>query len=132
LAKINGMLATLTAHGLTKELWDTEASWGMSTDYPDPYLQAAMVGKLYLVQAPKVSRFYWYGYEYVPWGTLVGTPAAIAYQEVQKWMTGASLFRCYLSIDWRLVGRPRREDGGLGCDPNHLQGARWLTPSTAT
>lgn len=94
--KIKTMLETMSAHSVRQELWDTEASWGMEQDYPDPYLQAALLAKLYLLHSPKVARFYWYGWEYAPWGTLWDATngehaGAVAYREVYNWMQGKAI-----------------------------------------
>ena len=64
----------------------------------DPNLQAAFAAKhLLLARGLGISRFYWYGFDYVPWGTLFDKTnmtllkPGIAYREVQKWLLGATM-----------------------------------------
>jgi hypothetical protein len=103
---INTLIVTyksvMRANGVSgKPLWDTEASWTTGwTQYPtDGESQAAFLAKYYLLQwSGGVSRFYWYVYDGGIWGGLetgwefgTPTPAATAYAEVAKCMTGAGL-----------------------------------------
>jgi polysaccharide biosynthesis protein PslG len=78
----------------SKPVWDTEAGW-LSTS--DPNLQSAFLAKYYLLHwSSGVSRFYWYAYDEPQWGTLWdGTnglrKTGVAYEEIRKWMTGATM-----------------------------------------
>ena len=81
----------------SKPLWISEGGWSKQANLPDPDLQAAFAAKhLLLARGLGVQRFYWYGYDFVPWGTLFDRPTktllkpGIAYREVQKWMLGAT------------------------------------------
>jgi polysaccharide biosynthesis protein PslG len=81
----------------SKPVWDTEAGWGMTSGLPDPDLQAAFLAKFYILHwSAGVERFYWYAYDNDVWGTLWDGKnglhkAGIAYQEVHKWLTGATM-----------------------------------------
>jgi uncharacterized protein (TIGR03437 family) len=90
------LLQVRTAQGLAnKPVWDTEGSWGLSTDLPDPDLEASFVARYYLLQASSVQRFYWYAYDY-PTGmlfdptTMTLLEPGIAYGQVYNWMVGAT------------------------------------------
>lgn len=101
----------------SKPLWDTEASWGDSTinGFTDQQKQAAYVAKAYLLRwSSGVKRFYWYAWDTASWGTLCTvfnpstnsctnpyTPQAIAYNEIYKWMVGATLTApCSMAADY--------------------------------
>lgn len=76
----------------SKPLWNTESDWGNTKG---PENQAAYLVKYYLMQwAQGLNRFYWYAYDNPRFGTLYSkrtlTPAGIAYQQVSKWMIGAT------------------------------------------
>jgi hypothetical protein len=77
----------------SKPLWNTESDWGGTTKGPEK--QAAYLTKYYLMQWTQgVSRFYWYAFDNPSFGTLYAnrslTPAGVAYQQVSKWMIGAT------------------------------------------
>lgn len=81
----------------SKPLWITEGGWSTQTILPDPDLQAAFAAKhLLLARGLGIARYYWYGYDFAPWGTLFDKASktllkpGIAYREVQKWMSGAT------------------------------------------
>ena len=90
------MQAVTARYGLSsKPLWDTEGGWGTASLSEDQ--QAAFLARYYLLQwSAKVSRFYWYAWDDPEWGTLWDAkagphPAALAYQQVYKWMVGATM-----------------------------------------
>ena len=82
-----------------KELWVTEGGWAKDERLPDPNLQAGFVAKDYLLLwSSGIARFYWYGWDYNPWGTL-WDPAngihksGVAYTTVEKWLVGSHMPR---------------------------------------
>jgi uncharacterized protein (TIGR03437 family) len=92
-ANLAGVRST---QGLTsKPMWDTEGSWGLTTNLPDPDLEASFVARYYLMQATLVQRFYWYAYDY-PSGTLFNSTTltllepGFAYAQVYNWMVGTA------------------------------------------
>jgi len=93
---LDDLLSVLSAQNATnKPLWDTEASWALTTNLEDPDLQASFVARYYLLQDTVVQRFYWYAYDY-PSGTLWDATTqtllepGIAYGQVYYWMVGAT------------------------------------------
>lgn len=89
---INGLAA--------KDLWDTEGSWGRSSDLTDETMRIAWVAKAHLVEWSKgVSPHIWYAYDGDGWGDLWSSTdgllrEGVAYGEVYKWMQGAKLMGC--------------------------------------
>ena len=81
----------------SKPMWDTEGGWGQTSQLSNPDLQAAFLAKSYLLRWSRgVSRFYWYSYDNDQWGTLWSRTkglnrAGIAYKEITRWMTGATM-----------------------------------------
>jgi hypothetical protein len=83
-------------YGLSsKPFWATEGSWGTNTLSSDNQIGA--VARFYMLQwSAGVSRFYWYAWDGDSWGPLWDPatgphPAATAYQQVYKWMVGATM-----------------------------------------
>jgi hypothetical protein len=80
-------------------LFCTEGGWGTVTTegFTDPDLQAAFLARYYLLQnSTDVARVYWYAWDNPSnngslWAPSGPTPAATAYAEVYKWITGATL-----------------------------------------
>jgi uncharacterized protein (TIGR03437 family) len=92
---VHDWLSLLSSQALSSlPLWDTEGSWGQSTNLPDPDEQVAFLGRYYLLQSSGVSRFYWYSYN-TTYGTLeannVLTKAGVAYGFVYQWLVGATV-----------------------------------------
>ena len=86
-----------------KPLWNTETGWMKPKPFPSDELGAAYVARSYILNwAAGVPRFYWYDWDYNPFMSLHMTeedsttlkPAAIAYEEVQKWLVGARMNNC--------------------------------------
>lgn len=84
-------------------LWDTETGWSKPKLFSSADESSAFVARsLLLAWSAGVSRFYWYAWDNRNWVTLdltTGddyriTPAAVAYQVMQNWMTGARVERC--------------------------------------
>jgi hypothetical protein len=80
----------------TKELWDTEHSWGRDVEYPDQDLEASWLARHELVGfARGLQRSFWYAWSDSTYGTLYGKdkhtilPAGIAYEAVYDWLNGA-------------------------------------------
>lgn len=78
-------------------VWNTEGSWNKDAGLPNPNMQAAYVGRMYLLQwSMGVSRFYWFQYGNTQNGTLLNSDngldlAGTAYGQVFGWMVGATL-----------------------------------------
>jgi hypothetical protein len=100
---INNMQSVMAKYGQqNKPLWNTEASWGQNSNYSDYNAEASITARMLLLQYPKVSRFYWYGWDQSTWGTLwwwTGgeRPAGVAYNEVHRWMAGNTMQPCAAS-----------------------------------
>jgi hypothetical protein len=98
--------AVMDANGMAgKELWDTEGGWGLNDDkhhdLPDSGDQAAWLARWFILQAGAgVGRVVWYMWDATDgWGTLWNQstkmrPAALAYQQVYKWLVGATIQPC--------------------------------------
>lgn len=77
-------------------LWDTEGGWGGDSQLPDEQAQAEFLARWYVLQFNEgVARVFWYQWDSPKWGTLwregTGeTPAAAAYMQVYKWLSGAT------------------------------------------
>ena len=99
---------TLKKHGLaSRELWDTEASWGITTT-DDQEQEVSWLMRFHVAQAVSgVSRFVWYAYDNCAWGTLWGAACGAspdnwqgvrlpgeAYGNLEDWVAGASLNHC--------------------------------------
>jgi hypothetical protein len=104
--KLAPLRAIASQYGLsTKAIWDSEGSWGVATNLPDPAAQVGYVARCYLLHwAYGVNRFYWYSWDdngggpgqpgwgaLANWSTNQPFPAAMAYAQVQEWMVGATM-----------------------------------------
>jgi uncharacterized protein (TIGR03437 family) len=96
LSGLSDLESTRSSAGLTsKPLWDTEGSWGLTTNLPDVDMEAAFVARYYLLQATYVQRFYWFAYD-DPSGTLYDDTTmmllepGVAYGQVYNWLVGAT------------------------------------------
>jgi hypothetical protein len=106
---VSGVKQVMATYGqANKPLWDTETSWGVTSAscFYDEDLQAAFLTQLFMLHwSAGVSRVFWYQYNNQTNGTL-WTPnpdhhhrnrkgtlhkAAIAYDQIYKWMGGASM-----------------------------------------
>jgi Glycosyl hydrolases family 39 len=94
------MKSVMAKHRLSnKLLWDTEGSWGdtRKQSIAGPHLQSAFVARYFLLHwSFGITRLYWYSWDNERFGTLWDKedgphPAAVAYQEVYKWMMGATM-----------------------------------------
>ena len=98
----------LDVRRVTKPVWTTEVNYGMvkggSTDPVvdlSPARQAAFVARTYLLQAAAdVRRVYWYGWSQRGNVAVVlsadgeATAAGLAFQQVQRWMSGSRHAGC--------------------------------------
>jgi hypothetical protein len=109
LSMINGVRAVMATYGQSnKPLWDTEVSWGVTSAscFYHSNLQAAYLAQMYMLHwSAGVERVFWYQYNNTENGTLwLANPdpdqrnapgtlldAGIAYEQVYKWMVGASM-----------------------------------------
>ncbi|MGC2365868.1 MAG: cellulase family glycosylhydrolase, partial [Candidatus Sulfotelmatobacter sp.] len=95
-----------TAGQQNKPLFDTEGSWGISSQMTDPDTQVAFTGRFYLIQlggtaaSKGFDKFYWYGWDYTDTGefydpnTGMLSPAGVAYQQIYNWSVGATMSSC--------------------------------------
>ena len=97
----------MAATGLqNKPLFDTEGSWGVSSQMTDPDQQVEFTGRFYLIQlggtaaSAGFDKFYWFGWDYTNTGGFYDpntgdlTPAGVAYQQIYNWSIGAAMSRC--------------------------------------
>lgn len=111
-----------------KPLWNTEMGWGGNQVFLSA-LGPAYVARTYLLSwAAGVQRVYWYRWDSQCWVKLRMTssavkppacsytedvsgitPAAVAYGEVYRWLTGATVGACWMDGDTRICSltRPR-------------------------
>ena len=99
ISRIGNMRTVMANYGQqNKPTFDTEGSWGVSSNLTDPDLQAAFTGRFYLVHITQgVSRLYWFTWDtpntgdfYVPGTSNTLTKAGVAYQQIRQWMLGAT------------------------------------------
>ena len=96
------MKSLLGSSDLAAPLWSGEGGWLADTSRADPDLQAAFVGRYYLLGwSAGLSTMVWYEYDNPKMGTLCApqtnctlTPAGFAYQQVYKWMVDNTLSSC--------------------------------------
>jgi hypothetical protein len=102
---VQSMQTVMTNNGQgSKPLFDTEGSWGAVNKTPaitDPQQQAAFAARYYLLQmGAGVAKLYWYGWDFKDSGEFFDTstqslnPAGVAYQQIVKWTTGATVEPC--------------------------------------
>ncbi|NEP42468.1 MAG: endo-1,4-beta-xylanase [Okeania sp. SIO2H7] len=101
---IEGVKNIIAGHNLeNKPLWNTEAGWFKPKPFPSDRLGAAYVARSYILNwARGVRRFYWYAWDNIQFMSLHTVepdfktlkPAAIAYEEVRKWLVGAKMTYC--------------------------------------
>ena len=102
-SEIANFRAMLASHGASdKPLWDTESSWGNTSDtcFTDADSQAAFVAQSYLLHwSNQIDRYYWYQWDNPGFGTLWKQSGGsgqllkpgMAYEQVYDWLVGASL-----------------------------------------
>jgi hypothetical protein len=84
----------------SKKIFITEGGWGENKYLTSTDLQANFLARyLVLAWAKGLSKMVWYSYDNSSWNTLWTSsgglrPAAYAYRQVYKWMTGATVTGC--------------------------------------
>jgi hypothetical protein len=113
-----------------KPLWDTAQSW---TGAPSSATQVGFVAKTYLLQwSSGIPRVVWYAYDGATssgglWSSTNGvTPAGTAYNEIYRWMGGASLSLPCSEGAGRVWSCPLTRVG------NYSAQAVWVSNATAT
>lgn len=106
-----------------KPLWNTEAGWPKGKDFSADEA-AGYVARAYILNwAAGVPRFYWYAWDNHSWVSLYMTeqadrktltPAAIAYEEVQKWLIGSRMTNCQSNLENTWVCQLTREESYRG------------------
>jgi hypothetical protein len=121
---MDSITTTLRTYGQDgKPVWDTESSWGLNQKLPNPDDQAAYVARGYVLHWLRgIGRFYWYAWNNGSWGTLYDTSSkallesGVAYGEVYKWLSGATMTRCSVTNNSTWVcslTRPGGYDGQI-------------------
>lgn len=99
ISKETGFRQVFDQNGLSgKPMLDTEGSWGVTANLPDPNQEAAWVAQWYILQAdyyPNITQAAWYAWGSSGSGELVSSsgtlnPAGVAYNQVYKWLVGAT------------------------------------------
>ena len=108
---------------INKPLWNTEAGWAnKSKVFSSDNEAAAYVARSYILNwAAGIDRFYWYAWD-DHWVTLEMTetdnktlrPAAIAYNEVYKWLVNANVASCGQDSQSTWVAQVTRNNGYNG------------------
>jgi hypothetical protein len=106
-AVLDNTRAVMAAAGQQgKPLFDTEGSWGVTSDMTDPDQQVEFTARFYLIQlagtaaSPGFDKFYWFGWDYTNTGGFYDpnsgkiTPAGVAYQQIYNWSVDAVTSRC--------------------------------------
>ena len=98
---VQGFRNTLTNAGYgSRKIFITEGGWGENKYLTSTDLQANFVARYtVLAWAKGVSKFAWYSYDNSSWGSFWNStsglrPAAYAYIQVNKWITGAVITGC--------------------------------------
>jgi hypothetical protein len=136
---IANMRSVMASHGQgSKELWDTEHSWGNNAHLPDQDQQSAWLARhVILSWSNGVARSIWYCWDNDTFGTLWNknsnaiTQAGIAYGEVYKWLVGATMRApCSVASDstWRCG--LTRADGHQAEIIWNVRGSRLYTPAS--
>jgi hypothetical protein len=91
----------LSATDRQKPLWISEGGWGRNSNLPDQALQVGFIARWRTILLKNgVARSYWYGYDFANSGTLWNnntgqlTPAGVADQQLQKWLSGSTFGGC--------------------------------------
>jgi Cellulase (glycosyl hydrolase family 5) len=98
---VQGMRNALINHGYgNKQLFITEGGWGEDKYLTNDDQRANFVARyVVLAWAKGVSKVVWYAYDNPTWGTLWSSstglrPSGTAYNQVYKWLTGATMTGC--------------------------------------
>lgn len=91
----------MAKHGMSnKPLWNSELGWALPKVFSSDIEAAGYLARAYVLNwVGGVQRCYWYAWDNQEWATLWLTeedsttlkPAAIAYREIENWLTGARI-----------------------------------------
>jgi hypothetical protein len=103
---VNSVKEILAKQGISKPIWNTES--GVVNDgTPDSGLQigpaAHLARWLILGTCLGLERFHYYSWDHSKLGLfdpdrLMARPQSVAYSQVEKWLSGASMIECELNI----------------------------------
>ena len=121
----------------SKELWDTEHSWGNDEHLTDQDQQAAWLARhIILSWSGGVARSIWYCWDNDRFGTLWNknadsiTPAGIAYREVYNWLVGGTTGSpCSMASDSTWKCSLTRPHGYLAEIVWNSLASTWYTPA---
>jgi Cellulase (glycosyl hydrolase family 5) len=98
---VQNMRNALTNNGYgSKAIFITEGGWGENKYFATDDLRANFVARyIVLAWAKHVGKLAWYAYDSTTWGTLYTPtgglrPAGTAFNQVHKWLTGATMKSC--------------------------------------
>jgi len=121
---INAVKKVMARNGIArKPLWNTETGWAKGKTFASDAEAAAYVARTYILSwAAGVDRLYWYHWDDHTWVSLWLTdqdsltlkPAAIAYDEMSKWLTGARMTSCGRNVTGAWVVHIIRGDASRG------------------
>lgn len=104
ITKETAMRAAFDQNGLAgKPMFDTEGSWGLTSNVTDADTQTAWLARWLILQAcyyPKIAQVSWYSWGYAAdptslWGDIESSPgvaseAGVAYAQVYQWLVGST------------------------------------------
>jgi hypothetical protein len=102
-AEMSSVRSALPAAYAKTPVWSTEGAWGTNSQFSSAAAdQSAFVARYDLMMLKQgVVRNYWYAYPNTQWGTLWDgtalTPAGIATNSIENWLSGATLSGCSTS-----------------------------------
>ncbi len=98
---VGRMRQVMAKHGMSdKPLWNSELGWALPKVFASDMEAAGYLARAYLLNwVGGVQRCYWYAWDNQGWATLWLTeqdsttlkPAAVAYREIENWLTGARI-----------------------------------------
>jgi hypothetical protein len=113
--------ALLASHKMDKKpLWNTETGWGFDGKSSDDDVSAYVARAYILNWASGFRRYYWYSWNQTSQLGIradaqgrftVLTPAAHAYAQVQKWLTGSKMLSCGMNAKGVWTATLQRPDG---------------------
>jgi hypothetical protein len=131
---IQRVKSALSAHGIRKQIWNTEIGWFIHSDFQDiqpnkgsftRVLSAeealAYVMRSYVLNwASGISRVYWYDWDGNPMGLgdnlgKQKKPAAEGYRAIEEWLSGAIIRSC-----------SRADDNSWTCGLNREGRSEWI------
>jgi hypothetical protein len=113
--------ALLSSYKMDKKpIWNTETGWGFHGQSSDAEVSAYVARAYVLNWASGFHRYYWYSWSQasqVGIGTdttgkfTVLTPAARAYEQVQRWLVGSKMLSCGMDANGVWTAALLRPDG---------------------